>query len=188
MVSTRGMDYSKRQPPAPQQPAQQKPAQGGKTKRGAKTAKHTIEEDEDDIDEEEDAIDEEELDDLAASNPKRGKKRPTTDPNEGTSRKVIKTGAAGPSNRSATRSGPRTAGAASVERSPVPKKGKGKKGKGKGNEKKEAADANVSAVSCCEHASRLVEGNPCADVTRIGSNQQTVHKTILKDRNPRKSF
>ena len=114
MVSTRGMDYSKRQPPAPQQPAQQKPAQGGKTKRGAKTAKHTIEEDEDDIDEEEDAIDEEELDDLAASNPKRGKKRPTTDPNEGTSRKVIKTGAAGPSNRSATRSGPRTAGAASV--------------------------------------------------------------------------
>lgn len=198
MVQTRGGKDTNPQPAAPQRPrpARPKPAQGGGTKKGAKTAKHTTEEDEDDVDEEEDdideeeaAIDEEELDDDAASKPKRGKKRPTAAPNDGPSKKVIKTGAAGPSKGNATGFGPPSADAASAEQPPAPKKGKGKaKGKGKGKEEEEAADANVSAVSCCNHVSRLIERNPCADVSRIGSNEQMVHKIMLKDRSPRKSF
>lgn len=196
MVSTRSQRYSGSQqsapqppapqPPAPQQPARPKPAQGGKTRKGAKAAQPTAEEDEDEVDEEEDAIDEEELDNVGASKPKPGKKRPTTAPSEGPRQKVVKTGDAGPSNRNATRSGPPSADATSAEQPPTPKKGNGKgKGKGKGKEKEEVTEANVSAVSCCSHVSRLVEGNPYADVTRIGSNRQTAHKTMLKERNPR---
>ena len=67
--------------------------------------------------------------------------------------------------------------------------GKGKvNGKGTGKEEEEAADVDVSAVSCCNHVSHLIKGNPCADVSRIGSNEQTANKTMLRDRNPRKSF
>ena len=189
MVSTRSQRYADRQPPAPQQPARPESAQGGKTRKGAKAAKPTTEEDEDEIDEEEDAIDEEELDNNAASKPKPGKKRPTTAPIEGPRQKVVKTGAAGPSNRNTTGSGPPLAGATSAEQPPAPKKGNGKgKGKGKGKEKQEVAEANVSAVSCCSHVSRLVKRNPYADVTRIGSNRQTAHKTMLTERNQRKSL
>lgn len=210
MVQTRGGKDTNPQPAAPQRlrPARPKPAQGGGTKKGATTAKHTTEEEEDDIDEEaddideeEDAIDEEELDDDAASKPKRGNKRPTAAPNEGPSQKVVKTGAAGSGKRNATGSGPPSADAASAEQPPAPKKGNGRgngksngKGtrkvtaKGKGKEKEDTADANVSAVPCYDRVSRLVKWNPCADVTRIGLNQQMVHKTMLKERNLRESL
>ena len=201
MVQTRNGKYSNAQPAGPQRlrPARPKPAQSEGTNKGAKTAKHTTEENQDDIDEEEGdideeeaAIDEEELHDDAASKPKRGKKRPTTAPNEGPSRKAIKTGAAGRSNRNANGSGPPSANIVSAKQPPAPKKGNGRgkgkgKGKGKGQEEEEAADANVSAVSCCNHVSRLIKRDPCADVSRIGSNEQTVHKTMLMDRSPRKS-
>lgn len=184
--------------PVQRRPAQQNPAQGAKTKKVGKKAKPTIEEDEEALDEEQDAVEqdddveEEAVDNDAAPNPKSGRKRPTTDVNEGSSRKVRKTRAAGPSNRNATGSGPPSGDAAGVEQAPVPKKVKDK-GKGKETEEEAAAaaaasDANVSALFCSIVPIVPLMATHVLMVTSLGLNQQTVHKTISKIRNPQKSL
>lgn len=184
---------------AQQKSAQQKPAQGGRTKKGGRKAKPTTEADEDTVDEEQDAVEEvddveEEVDNDAAPNPKSGRKRPTTDANEGSSRKVRKTRAAGPSNRNATGSEQPSGDAAGVEQGPTPKKGKDNaKGKGKGKEKEEEAaaaddDANVSALFCSVMSLVPLMATHVLMVTSLGLNLQTVHKTISKVENPQKSL
>jgi hypothetical protein len=186
---------------AQQKPAKPKPAQGAKTKKGGKKVKPTTDDDEDedavdeeqDAVEEEDAAEEEEVDNDAAPN-KTARKRPTTDANEGSSRKVRKTRAVDPSNRNAAEPEAPAGDAAGVEQAPTPKKGNGKgKGKGKGKEKEEEAaaadgDANVSALFCSIMSLVPLMATHVLMVTSHGLNQQTVHKTISKVENPQKSL
>lgn len=205
MVSTRHKKYSGSPQPAAPPPAPQQPQRGGNTTKAVKKpvkkpankpatkAKPTTREDEDSVDEDEEAVDEEEEEagNDAASKTK-SRKRPTAAVDEGPSPKALKTGAASPSKRNATRFGSPTADAASVEQAPAPKKGKSK-AKAKSTKKEDeaaaaaaAAAANVSALFYSTMFLVRSTENHVLMFTSLGLNRRTVHKTMSKGRNPRK--
>jgi hypothetical protein len=206
MVSTRAQkakngNAQPQQPPLPQQhPAPQPAPQqaGGRrkprkpakpTKKPAKATKAANDEHNDVVDEVEDVEDElknvedrvEDIEDDAPVKFNLGRKRPRSATSEGPSQKARKTGAAGPSNHDATRSGPPTGDAVSSKQAQS-------RGKGKGKQKEEPAAPNVSAVfSCTMSPTGLMKSYVLMDI-RTDSNWRTAPRIISKVQNLNKSF